>query len=105
MPSPRMSKSLEMIRSYKEHAPGDHHRRIERIAQMYERHEIPSRKVALHICSLLAASNEETRGQGILKYLKYAKPQLYKIFSPSDSEQDQQQDESSEDWIWEPVVG
>jgi len=55
MPSPRMSKSLEMIRSYKEHAPGDQHRRIERIALMYERHEIPSRKLALHICSLLAA--------------------------------------------------
>jgi len=105
MPSPRMLKSLELIRSYKEHAPGDQHRRIERIAQMYERHEIPSRKVALHICSLLAAYNEETRGQGILKYLKYAKPQLYKIFSPSDSEQDQQQDETCEDWIWEPVVG
>jgi len=100
-----MSKSLEMIRSYKEHAPGDQHRRIERIAQMYERHEIPSRKLALHICSLLAASCEAARAKGRIKYLKYAKPQLYKIFSPSDNEYDQQRDESSEDWIWEPVVG
>ena len=98
-----MTKSLQMIASYKEHAHGDEHRRIDRLAKMYERYEISSGKAVLNICKALSAYDEQTRAKGRLMYLKYAKPQLYNIFSHSDDELEQ--DESSEDWIWEPVIG
>ena len=98
MPKPKMTKSLQMIASYKEHAHGDEHRRIDRLAKMYERYEIPSRKTVLNICKALSAWDEQTRAKGRLMYLKYAKPQLYNIFSPSDDEQEQEQDEDSDDW-------
>ena len=94
-----MTKSLQMITSYKAHASPDTQSRIDRLAKMYERYDIPSRKAVLNICKALAAYDEETRAKGRLMYLKYAKPRLFNIFSPSDDEQDDQ-DESSEELLW-----
>jgi len=99
MPKPKMTKSLQMITSYKEHASPDIQRRIDRLAKMYERYEIPSRKAVLNICQALTAEDERTRAKGMLMYVKYAKPMLYLIFSPSDDEQEEE-DESSEELLW-----
>ena len=99
MPKPQMTKSLEMITSYKAHASPIAKRRIDRLAQMYERYEIPARKVVLDACKALTAEDEPTRTKGLEMYhrltMKYSKAQYYSLSSPSDDEQD----DSSEDLI------
>ena len=100
MPKPKMMKSLQMISSYKEHASPDDQRRIDRLAEMYERYLFPSRKPVMCICSALTAEDEPIRAKGLLMYhrymKKYSKPQYYSLSSPSDDELD----DSSGDPLW-----
>ena len=106
MPKTRMMKSLDLIRCYKAHASPVDQRRIDRLAQMYERYEIPRRKAVLDICTALTTGDNPTRTKGVDMYrrltMKYAKTEYYSISSPSDDEQDQQPYDSSDEWTWEP---
>ena len=107
MPKPKMTKSLQMIASYKEHASPDNQRRIDRLAQMYERYEIPSRKAVLNICKALTADDERVRAKGLQMYdrymKKYSKPHPTEYYTISSSSDDEQED-STEDAVWDIFI-
>ena len=107
MPKPKMTRSLQMIASYKEHASPDNQRRIDRLAQMYERYLFPSRKPVICVCRALTAEEEPTRTKGLLMYerymKKYSKPYPTEYYTISSSSDDEQED-STEDAVWDIFI-
>ena len=105
MPKPKMTKSLQMITSYKTHTSPATQHRIDRLAEMYEQYAIPSRDGVLNICKALTAENKQTQTKGLRMYnrymKKYSKPyptEYYSISSSSDEEQGDE-GESSEEFL------